>query len=79
MEEERIERPGVPDDGMPAGSLRNLAAVLAEDLNTVTVTVVSAVAGAYGIRKVLGRGPYGNATKEDQDRGQEPPDAITPP
>lgn len=35
---------------------RNLASILLHDLNTVAVTTVSAIAGAYTAKKILGGG-----------------------
>jgi hypothetical protein len=57
-DEERIERRDTSD--VVAGSAqRNLTTVLLNDVNTVTTTVVSAVGGAYAIKKILGGKPDG--------------------
>lgn len=67
-ENERIEQRDTPD--VAAGSAqRNLATVLLNDVNTVTTTVVSAVAGAYAIKKILGGKPDGGNEGKGNDSG----------
>lgn len=48
--------PIVPPAELPQESKRNLTSVLLSDLNTVAVTTVSAITGAYAVKRVMGRG-----------------------
>ena len=71
-DEERIEQRDTSD--VVAGSAqRNLTTVLLNDVNTVTTTVVSAVGGAYAIKKILGGKPDGGDGGKGDDPG--PPEA----
>jgi hypothetical protein len=55
----QIQEPGIPPAEPLQESKRSLADVLLSDLNTVAVTTVSTVAGAYALKKILGGGSGG--------------------
>ncbi|HSS88973.1 MAG TPA: hypothetical protein VLL69_06625 [Streptosporangiaceae bacterium] len=72
-DEEQVEQRDTPDVAASEAQ-RNLATILLTDVNTVTTTVVSAVGGAYAIKKVLG----GDRPKRGGDQGGDPPEAGPP-
>jgi hypothetical protein len=53
-DEDRAQEQGVPAAETQQVAERSLVTLLAGDLNTVGTTVVSAVAGAYAVKRVLG-------------------------
>jgi hypothetical protein len=65
------EQAGPPADVAQQEAQRNLAGILAGDVNQVAVMTTGAVAAAYAVKKVLGRGPDAKGG-DGEGGGREP-------